>query len=363
METISTARGKIIHLTHLQELWDVHTQGGESIRAYCHVHRGDHQRSLSIHKSTGWGRCFQCQALVLIEEYNPATAADLREKRPHTAIIEPPPVIQPEPAALPARKHTKGEPWQQEEIAALHALGARLCGALGDVELGDAWQAQAYLLTRGISLEGASEAGVGYLPRYLLNAPDMQPHHALLSRWTERLLFPLRSPTGNGFIGRSLWRWQVGMDENIHKALLEQEVAPRRWIKTNPAGWFCVPPVDFSASVILVEGSFDRLALLEAGFAPGDVVALVGTAARADWFPPQVRGVVLALDADAGGLQALDRLIEELEAFEVVVCPPPEDHLGKDWSERWRKVGQVGVAPLFAAFAQLQHLVHEQKGA
>jgi hypothetical protein len=28
------------------------------------------------------------------------------------------------------------------------------------------------------------------------------------------------------------------MDENTHKALLDQPGSPRRWIKTNPAGWF-----------------------------------------------------------------------------------------------------------------------------
>ena len=64
----------------------------------------------------------------------------------------------------------------------------------------------------------------------------------LLHRWTERLIFPLSSPSGKGYIGRSLWGWKAGMDENAHKALLEQEHAPKRWIKTNPAGWFGYDP-------------------------------------------------------------------------------------------------------------------------
>ena len=70
------------------------------------------------------------------------------------------------------------------------------------------------------------------------------------------------------------------MDENAHKALLEQEHAPKRWIKTNPAGWFGYDPAQLGESLILVEGAFDRLTLLAAGFQASDVVALVGTAAQ-----------------------------------------------------------------------------------
>lgn len=151
------------------------------------------------------------------------------------------------------------------------------------------------------------------------------------------------------------------MDENIHKALLEAcEDAPRRWLKTNPAGWFCAPPVDFAPCIIVVEGGFDRLALLEAGFAANEVVALAGTAAQADWFPPQVKGLVLALDADRGGLAGIDRLIEQLADFELMIFPPPdtEDHLGKDWNERWRRSGFAGIESLFTAFAHLKRVVH-----
>ena len=54
----------------------------------------------------------------------------------------------------------------------------------------------------------------------------------------------------------------------------------------------------------MVEGGFDCLALLAAGLPANAVIALVGTTARPAWLArlaPQVKRVVLALDADDGG--------------------------------------------------------------
>jgi DNA primase len=93
-----------------------------------------------------------------------------------------------------------------------------------------------------------------------------------------------------------------------------------------------------------IEGGFDRLALQAAGFPANAVIALVGTAARPAWlaqFAPQVKRVVLALDADDGGEMAMERLAEEFwqAGFAVTCCPPPHDQWGKDWSERFRRLG------------------------
>ncbi len=175
----------------------------------------------------------------------------------------------------------------------------------------------------------------------------------LLHRWEERLIFPLSSPSGKGFIGRSLWGWKAGMDENTHKALLEQEHAPKRWIKTNPAGWFGYNPAQLTERLILVEGAFDRLTLLAAGFRATDVVALAGTAAQASWLPTQVQSVILALDADEGGTDAMRRLAERLEraGYHVSLCPPLRDTWGKDWNERWQRIGSQSVWTLYEAYA------------
>lgn len=354
--SVTTRQGKQIHLISLADLWDP-LERGQRLRAFCHLHGGDKQRSLSIDTTSGWGHCFNasCEATVLVRELNQEIADRLlrcaHETSPHSTPFSLPRQLQ-QRSHPTRRKHTPT--WQHEEVTALRSIMPQLCEALADVNLGDCWQAQAYLATRGIPLELAQACGVGYLSQAMLEWPTLAPHREVLQRWTERLIFPLRSPTGNGAIGRALWRWQVGMDEQSHTALLEEPGAPRRWLKTNPAGWFCVRPVEFAEYVVLVEGTFDRLSLLAAGAAENEVVALVGIAAPVDWFPAHVRAVVLALDADEGGIEAMLRLADQLEqaGIQTYLCPPPANY-GKDWNECWRHLGSTILAPIDQAMREL----------
>ena len=71
MITIISPQGKHIEIVLERELCQP-VDMGEHMRAYCHLHGSDHQRSLSINKMTGWGHCFNaaCQATVLIAEWN-----------------------------------------------------------------------------------------------------------------------------------------------------------------------------------------------------------------------------------------------------------------------------------------------------
>jgi len=167
-----------------------------------------------------------------------------------------------------------------------------------------------------------------------------------------------------GFIGRTLSGWQPGMDENEHKSLIDENdrVAQaegrqplRRWRKTNPAGWFDYEPAKFDPCVVVVEGAFDRLALLASGCNPTGVVALSGTAAQPSWFPAHVCVIVLALDADTAGTLVTSKLSNRLTqaGFRVVHSLPPRDTLGKDWSERWRNAGKSGVLSLYQACSHL----------
>ena len=78
-------------------------------------------------------------------------------------------------------------------------------------------RAQLYLHERGIPLQTALEAGVGYLPSTLFNRAEMGKQREVLCRWLNRLSSP-DSLFGRGYIGRSLWHWQPGMNETIHKA-------------------------------------------------------------------------------------------------------------------------------------------------
>src|SRR5712692_9833474 len=78
MLTIRTQQGRRIEIVLQSELCDP-LNLGEYVRAYCHIHGSDHQRSLSINKTTGWGHCFNaaCNATVLVAEWNPTVAKRL----------------------------------------------------------------------------------------------------------------------------------------------------------------------------------------------------------------------------------------------------------------------------------------------
>jgi hypothetical protein len=359
MNEITTQRGKRIHIISERELRDPFFQG-DFVRAYCHIHGSDHQRSLSINRADGWGHCFNasCEATVLVAEWNPSLSSRLLSFRDHTGFTsahsspyppekQGPQIVQP---VLLQPNTSRPAHWQREECQALLTLDSAMRTALIQSA-----RARAYLRERRIPLEIAWAEEVAYLPTELLRLPEARSQRALLSRWTERLLFPLYTPSGQGYIGRSLWRWAPGVDEHKHKAILDHPRAPRRWIKTNPAGWFGYDPYQHPQTLIVVEGAFDRLALLAAGMRSTEVIALAGTAIHPDWFPGHVSTVILALDADAGGEHASARLVERLEqvGIQAVVCPPPQDWRGKDWSERWRTSGWAGIRPLFEAHAAL----------
>ena len=366
MITIATQQGKRVEIILESELCSP-VDVGNQIRAYCHIHGSDHQRSLSITKSNGWGHCFNsaCGATVLVAEWNRPTAKRLlhlyyqgmtsaalpsyraplplspameaRQRPYQPSFIQP--ILLPPPRTIPR--------WQQEERDALCLLDEQMRRWLVHSP-----RACLYLDERGIPLEVAQGEGVGYLPATLLNEPHMHKHLRVLQRWTERMIFPLHSPDGRGYIGRSLWRWQPGINETSHRILLEQPASPKRWIKTNPAGWFCTNSTQKAETILFVEGAFDRLTLLVAGLPSTAIIALVGTALPLDWLPGGVKTVVLALDGDAAGKEASSRLAAHLTqvGIHVQVCSLPQDMWGKDWNERWQHLGQQGVAPVFTTF-------------
>ena len=42
--------------------------------------------------------------------------------------------------------------------------------------------------------------------------------------------------------------------------------------------------------------------------------------------------------------------------FIVTLCPPPHDQWGKDWSERWRRLGPQSIWPLYEALYTIQYI-------
>lgn len=375
METMTTREGRHLIILSCEELIDP-SASGCYIRSYCPIHQGENQRSLSIHRESGWGRCFNasCSAFslpgerstVLILEWNRQAAKSLiaRTRTRSDFLLQ----DTQRTAQEVARAHPKPPPdWQQEELSTLYHLYST--GFLRHAAQHPL--AQAYLAARHIPPEVARAAGVGYLPAARDLPFDLRrnDYYRLISRWCQRVIFPLGFLWHDqilrmGFIGRTISGWHSGMDENEHKSLIEEEdrVAQaqgrqplHRWRKTNPAGWFGYEPAHFDSCVVVVEGAFDRLALLASGWSPTGVVALAGTAAQPSWFPAHVRVVVLALDADTAGTLVTSRLSSRLTqaGLQVVHCLPPQDTLGKDWSERWRKAGKVGILSLHQVCSRL----------
>jgi DNA primase len=340
---------------------DLRRAGGR-LRASCPIHGSDHQRSLSIEETgdyAGFGRCFACGAEVLVEDMNPDAARRLAAMG--TRLTTPERLLRPIQRPTP----TEGTPKQRQECAALEVLEPRMRRALLASE-----RARAYLAGRGIPLELAEAQGIGYIPPEAAKLSELRP----LQKWLDRLIFPLSSPDGRGYAGRALHLWQPGMDENEHKALLEalagqeQEaseaahergkylpVLHRRWEKTYPAGWYGLADLDPDCEhVILVEGPFDRLALVAAcGDFAGHIVALVGSrdGRAGDWLPARVQRAIIGLDGDEKGREAAEALRLSLaeKGISGVICTPPDDGLGKDWSERWRRGQHAAVWSVFEA--------------
>src|SRR6266568_3869689 len=202
MMTIITQQGRRIEIISQSELCDPLNMG-EYVRAYCHIHGSDHQRSLSINKATGWGHCFNatCDATVLVAEWNPTVAQRLIHIHSQWGYPRTPSSYQPWQKRSPLVYQpvllypTKSPPkWQQDELGALLTLDGLMRAALADSQRG-----RAYLAERGIPLEVAQATGVGYLPQAMLYRRELRGKQNILRRWAERIVFPLASPSSKGY--------------------------------------------------------------------------------------------------------------------------------------------------------------------
>ena len=83
-----TRRGKEIHRVSSGDLLDA-VASGARVRASCPIHGGDHQRSLSIDRASGWGFCHCCHAFVEVALDTPggrqrfAHSRQQRQERSH----------------------------------------------------------------------------------------------------------------------------------------------------------------------------------------------------------------------------------------------------------------------------------------
>jgi len=223
-------------------------------------------------------------------------------------------------------------------------------------------RARAYLAQRGIPFDLACELGLAYIPPFDLTTDARRT----LDDWQDRIIFPLTSRHGQGFTGRALACWEPGMDENEHKQLLDEHKI-LRYKATYPAGYFHALVLETCDHVTFVEGAFDASALIAGGIS--DALATCGTSLDVAAIPVRICDATLAYDGDEKGQEAAEQVRKALRCVGITprVCTPPQDELGKDWSERYRLHGRAGIAALIAVLAseiarpgeELEQLRHE----
>ena len=341
-----TAQGEEIFILTWRDLKffsQVHVQG-EWYRTYCPIHGSDQERSLAIKAATGFGHCFGCEARVFIADFNPQMAARLQRQRYKHASLTP---SHQEKPLVVREGHVLSEKSSKEwlQLCELQAQGAFV------LDRDAAWNGQAYLEARHIPLEIARRVGVAYV------APsDAHQHGEWIRPWADRLLFPLLTPGGEiGFIGRLITEWQSCRDAAAHQARLRAK-GQDPWRKTGLPGWFWDPQhLPSQDPVVMVDGPFDRLALLAEGhFEPGEVMALAGMTFHPAWLS-QVRAILFALNQAQSSKEASERVKHHLAwngGVRVEVCRPLH---GSNWSERWRREGDDGLELLYAHHALLAH--------
>jgi DNA primase len=296
----------------------LYTHGATRLRARCPFHGSDHQRSLSLDLETGRFRCFACGAWGYTQE------ARERRRQERSSLIQRPSIQQ--------NSHLeKGpsfqsilcpvQPSNQPETPARSDLHELLCsyqqalpGSLGEI----------YLIQRGIPLDVARRAGVGYA------APGRWAH--VVRDWKRgRLIFPHTTPDGTVV---NLYGRAVGGDD-VPKATRHDHLPGTK-------GYFNTASIEHGSGPLFVcEGPFDALSLMAAGHDRS--IAIFGVNGwRWEWIRLP-RQLVFAFDADQAGAKWRELARQATILGKKVAFITPEDYGGhKDVNEAW-KAGVLAV--------------------
>jgi len=289
-----------------------HRSGGRE-RYYCPIHGSDHQQSLSVDPHTGKYKCHTCGEGGTLREHWPDGGGAFK-RAPAPSIVE---IGKRE---LAARRRSDAE--RVERLAAEIPAAASSFLATFDT-MAAALRAPdnagaAYLRRRGLDSELAASFGVGYA------APNAWPGDR--GRAAGRIVYPLADPL-TGRVVSALGRLCADLQPTWPEDKRQQfKSLKQRKLFGCPAGIW--PYANLAAArarcraLVFVEGPADVLALRARGPLPYDceIVALTGTA---DVLPMAaltgVAGVVLALDADDGGVKASRKLRVDLALAGIAV--------------------------------------------
>lgn len=318
---------------------------GSDFRGPCPFHGGTH-RNFAVIPRKGMFHCFVCHAsgdvfTYFMKRLGMDYPTAVREVARRTGI------------AIPERGPSGPDPREPlfSAVAAAHDWFAR---ALHENE--EAEVARAYLVSRDITLEQATELGLGYAPRGTAFGAAMQAlgieeavlleagllrrrdDGVVVPRFRGRLLFPIHDLRGRivAFGGRILGEGEpkyLNSPETpiFHKGKLLYHLHAARHAMRK------------AGRALLVEGYFDVIRLALAGIE--EVVAPMGTGLTADQtellrrYAPQV---VLCYDSDDAGLRATFRAGDELlrAGVRVSVATLPE---GEDPDSLVQRGGAAGL--------------------
>lgn len=283
--------------------------------ARCPFHGGGDERtpSLQVTPSKGLWYCHACHEGGDVLDFLQRSTGGKFGEVLHDAAKRAGIVARSESSTANANRpaHTQASPTPPKR------LPADPCPPLSDAMLEQlvAWQAALpgspaadYLAARGIPLDIATAAGVGY-------AATGWPGKRLAGRPVA--VFPLTDAAGTVV---SLAARRLGPSEP-------------RWDAMSPKAPFLGHALAGSGQLWIVEGAVDALALCAAGI--GRVVAMMGSG----WpsLPWNVRDIVLALDADATGLAQAQKMAHRatLLGKRVRILPPVALGGAKDVAEAW----------------------------
>jgi hypothetical protein len=310
-------------------------ENGHSLRAFCPIHGGDHQRSLRIDLSTGRFNCYACGAWGYTEE-----AREEWRKQHHTTSSKKSPQlsVHTDKTTSPSLSSSSSSSKESKSTAPKLSVlkdpvsvrtdrKANLVPVRDDLTeilqnyqkaLPGGW-GEEYLRQRGIPLKLALQYGAGYA------ASGCWVHSARDWKWG-RVTFPHTDPSGKliNFYGRA-----VGITDKVPKEYRHDHLPGGK-------GYFNAGALhEGDEPVFVCEGVFDALSLIAAGYTR--TVAIIGVNGwRWEWMR-NVPKLVFALDADETGQRAWKGLAREavFRGKQVEFLPPKAYGGCKDVNEAW----------------------------
>lgn len=285
-----------------------HAPGGawEEWRMCCPIHGGNNPTSFKINLLNGLYHCFACQAGGRLSEYQHipfslvATAPDVT-KLVHSTSGS----FAQRICTLPNDIDLK-----RQQMKATQRI---LASSGKQMEPG-----RAYLAVRGIRLETALALGVGFAPSFRFSiGNDVVTRPALL--------FPLYRPY-LGFVNFYARSLPSLLTETTGASVRAATVPGERLHKvaTGSKGIFnlavLAQPSQSQQPLVLVEGVFDALAAIEAGYPAGRVAALIGTSLLNPLWYKDAGEVLLAFDHDEAGQLAQAKAYQQLSELGGVRC-------------------------------------------